>query len=164
MTRKRILCYIGSMRHFLFIFTLLACILPVQAGIDFEKILGELLNVETPAAAAPASGSPAATPPGLGDSLVLTLRSATDNLLEAYKEEGREYAREVGDVITQRMLENEKVNDTLNSVRYLCWGVVGYLTIVTLIIIVLLLRLRVLYARLTAGLQKEEGHPGHNAE
>ena len=80
---------------------------------------------------------------------MLTLRGATDSLLEAYKEEGREYAREVGDVITQRMLENEKVNSTLDSVRYLCWGVVAYLTVVSLLMLLLLLRLRVLYARLT---------------
>ena len=41
--------------------------------------------------------------PSVGEQMVLTLRGATDSLLDAYKEEGREYAKEVGDIIAQRL-------------------------------------------------------------
>lgn len=143
-----------------FFITLLALIalLPAQAGkIDTQQLLGGLLSLGGQMAVehtqtqqqGPQSVS-------FGDKIVLTLRSATDSLLESYKEEGREYAREVGDTITQRMLENEKVNSTLDSVRYLCWGVVAYLTVVTLLMLLLLLRLRVLYARLMEAISQQK--------
>lgn len=146
MTRKLVICYIGSMRHLLFILALLTCLLPVQAKNDVGQLLGGLLQVisEPQPSSAPAQSAKTS----LSDQLVLTLRGATDSLLESYKEEGREYAKEVGDTITQRMLENEKLNSTLNSVRYLCWGVIAYLTVVTLLMLLLLLRLRVLYSKL----------------
>lgn len=134
------------MKRILLLLIALLTLLPVQGGNDFEQILGGLLQTVT---SAPQPATPQQKQHSMGDHLVLTLRGATDSLLEAYKEEGREYAREVGDVITQRMLENEKVNSTLDSVRYLCWGVVAYLTVVSLLMLLLLLRLRVLYARLT---------------
>ena len=134
------------MKRILLLLIALLTLLPVQGGNDFEQILGGLLQTVT---RAPQPDTPQQKQHSMGDHLVLTLRGATDSLLEAYKEEGREYAREVGDVITQRMLENEKVNSTLDSVRYLCWGVVAYLTVVSLLMLLLLLRLRVLYARLT---------------
>ena len=142
-------------RIFILLIALIA-LLPAQGRkVDFGQILGGLLNAEAPAdTGQTAQNTPSSS--SFGDSLVLTLRGATDSLLDAYKEEGREYAREVGDVITQRMLENEKVNSTLDSVRYLCWGVVAYLTVVTLLMLLLLLRLRVLYARLTEKIDSPE--------
>lgn len=155
MTFRQILCYIGSMKHFLMLLVLLlASLLPAQAKNEVGQLLGGLLQVISEPQQTTSSSTPSATP-GFGDQLVLTLRGATDSLLEGYKQEGREYAKEVGDIITQRVLENKKLNSTLDSVRYLCWGVVGYLTVVTLLILVLLLRLRVLYARLMATTSKE---------
>lgn len=146
------------MKRIILLLVMLAALLPVQAAkIDTQQLLGGLLNlggqlaVEHTQSQQQNNGQTS-----FGDKLVLTLRGATDSLLESYKAEGREYAREVGDVITQRMLENEKVNNTLDSVRYLCWGVVAYLTVVTLLMLVLLLRLRVLYTRLTTELKKEQ--------
>jgi hypothetical protein len=146
------------MKHFLMLLVLLlASLLPAQAKNEVGQLLGGLLQVISEPQQTTSSSTPSATPatPGFGDQLVLTLRGATDSLMEGYKQEGREYAKEVGDIITQRMLENKKLNNTLDSVRYLCWGVVGYLTVVTLLILVLLLRLRVLYARLMATTSKE---------
>lgn len=145
------------MKRFLFSIILLAGLLPTQAKTDTRQLLGGLLNLGGQLVQEhiqPQQDSAQNT--SFGDKLVLTLRGATDTLLESYKEEGREYAREVGDVITQRMLENEKVNNTLDSVRYLCWGVVGYLTVVTLLMLLLLLRLRVLYARLITAVNERK--------
>ncbi len=134
------------MKRILLLLIILLTMLPVQGKSDFEQILGGLIQSVT---SSPQPTTPQQKSHSMGDHLVLTLRGATDSLLEAYKEEGREYAREVGDVITQRMLENEKINSTLDSVRYLCWGVIAYLTVVSLLVLLFLLRLRVLYARLT---------------
>lgn len=134
------------MKRILLLLIILLTMLPVQGKSDFEQLLGGLIQSVT---SSPQPTTPQQKPHSMGDHLVLTLRGATDSLLEAYKEEGREYAREVGDVITQRMLENEKINSTLDSVRYLCWGVIAYLTVVSLLVLLFLLRLRVLYARLT---------------
>ncbi|MEE1266898.1 MAG: hypothetical protein UHH87_11480, partial [Akkermansia sp.] len=92
--------------------------------------------------------------PGLGEQIMLTLRGATDAVMESYKEEGREYAREVGDIITQRIMEDKKINSTLDSMRLFCWAVILYLTVVTLVVIYMLLRLRVLYARIMAELKQ----------
>lgn len=140
------------MKRIFLLLTALLILLPAQGKNDFEQILGGLIQSVT---STPQPTAPQQESRSIGDHLALTLRGATDSLLEAYKEEGREYAREVGDVITQRMPENEKVNSTLDSVRFLCWGVVVYLTIVTLLVLVMLLRLRVLYARIMAELQRK---------
>lgn len=136
----------------------LVWLLPVHAKVDAGELLGGLLQIV--AEPQPAPGTPAAPAqkkkePSVGEQMVLTLRGATDSLLDAYKEEGREYAKEVGDIIAQRILEEKKINDTLDSMRLFCWAVIIYLTIVTLIVLYMLLRLRVLYARLMAELQKK---------
>ena len=46
-----------------------------------------------------------------------------------------------------------KISGTLDSMRIFCWAVVVYLTIVTILIVVLLLRLRVLYSKLMKAIQ-----------
>ncbi len=132
-----------------------------QAKNDFEQILGGFLQAvsepqPTATTAAPGTVKTKKKAPGLGDQLVLSLRGATDSLLDAYKAEGREYAREVGDIITKRIMEDKKINDTLDSMRLFCWAVIIYLTVVTLIVLYMLLRLRVLYARLMEELKSKE--------
>ena len=81
-------------------------------------------------------------------------RAAAAPLLDAFKEEGRAYAREVGDLITNRILESRKISNTLDSMRFFCWAVCLYLTLVTVIIIVLLLRLRALHTKLMDAIQR----------
>ena len=135
------------MKRFFLILLALACLLPVQAKVDAGQLLGGLLQmVSEPQAAGPTPAP--AKEPGLGEQIMLTLRGATDAVMESYKEEGREYAREVGDIITQRIMEDKKINSTLDSMRIFCWAVILYLTVVTLVVIYMLLRLRVLYARI----------------
>ena len=149
------------MKHFLLILAFLVSILPAQAKADAGRLLDGLLNLGSQVTAEHAQPQQAPQQNTTSiDKLVLTLRGATDSLLESYKAEGREYAHEVGDIITQRMLKNPEVNNTLASVRSLCWGVVVYLTIVTILILVLLLRLRALHAAL---LQKLEQCGHHKA-
>lgn len=121
-----------------------------QAGNDLEQLLGGFLQAVTePQPAAP----PQASEPSLGEQIMQSFRSATDPLLESYKEEGRQYAREMGDIITQRLMEDKKINETLDSMRLFCWAVIIYLTVISLIVLYMLLRLRVLYTRLMAELK-----------
>lgn len=77
-----------------------------------------------------------------------------DDLKEAYKAEGRAYARELGDIMMERAMANEKVNQTLDSVRTLCWGVVIYITLVSFLLFGMMLRINALLGKL----RKEKEH------
>lgn len=81
-----------------------------------------------------------------------TLKGTFDVLLDEYKEqykqEGREYARELGDIIVERMRENPQIRSSIYSLQMLCWGVIGYLTLVTIIMLGCLLHLKRTNARL----------------
>lgn len=147
------------MKKIFLLLTALVWLLPVQAKVDAGELLGGLLQII--AEPQPTQTTPTAAPAqkkksSFGEQMVLTLRGATDSLLDAYKEEGREYAREVGDIITTRIMEDKKINDTLDSMRIFCWAVIIYLTVISLIVLYMLLRLRVLYARIMSELQSKE--------
>ena len=141
------------MKRFFFILLALVCLLPVQAKVDAGQLLGGLLQMVSEPQSSGTTPAPAKEP-GLGEQIMLTLRGATDAVMESYKEEGRAYAREVGDIITERIMEDKKINSTLDSMRIFCWAVILYLTVVTLVVIYILLRLRVLYARIMAELKQ----------
>ena len=146
------------MKKILLLLMALACLLPsTQAMNNLEQLLGGFLQVVSePQPSQTSTASPVQKKDkSFTEQMVLSLRSATEPLLDAYKEEGREYAKEVGDIIARRILEEKKINDTLDSMRFFCWAVIIYLTIVTLIVLYMLLRLRVLYARIMAELQKK---------
>lgn len=147
------------MKKILLLLMALACLLPsTQAMNDLEQLLGSFLQVVSePQPSQTSTASPVQKKDkSFTEQMVLTLRGATDSLLDAYKEEGREYAKEVGDIIAQRILEEKKINDTLDSMRLFCWAVIIYLTIVTLIVLYMLLRLRMLYARISEKLSNNK--------
>lgn len=81
-----------------------------------------------------------------------TLKGTFDVLLDEYKEqykqEGREYARELGDIIVERVHEDPQIRSSIYSLQMLCWGVIGYLTLVTIIMLGCLLHLKRTNARL----------------
>lgn len=148
------------MKHFLFVLMALAALLPMQAKADVGEMLGGLLQLggqvleDHSKKAKEATPAPGNKEPGPAEQIVFTIRTATDTLLESYKEQGKEYAREVGDIITQRIMEDKKINSTMDSMRLFCWAVIIYLTVVTLIVLYMLLRLRVLYAQIMNKLDK----------
>ena len=141
------------MKYFL---TLLLALLSIQptaeAKNNADQLLGGLLQVITePQQETTAQASPQRqNEPSFGEQLALIASAAT----EGFKEEGRKYARELGDIVTQQIKEDKKINETLDSLRIFCWAVVAYLTIVTALVIYLLLRLRVLHSRLMQAVQK----------
>lgn len=82
----------------------------------------------------------------LSEVLASAVKGAVDELIneykEQYKQEGREYAREVGDKIVTRVVNDPKIANSIYSLQALCWGVIVYLTIVTLIVVISLLHLK----------------------
>ncbi|MBR5523326.1 MAG: hypothetical protein IKV82_07670 [Akkermansia sp.] len=86
-----------------------------------------------------------------------TLKDSADILLqeykEEYKEEGRAYARELGDIIVARVQEDPKIQSSIHSIQALCWGVIVYLTLVTLVMLISLLHLRRINSRLLRSVQ-----------
>lgn len=91
------------------------------------------------------------TADGLGDKplsevLAGAVKGAVDQLIneykEQYKQEGREYAQEVGDKIVTRVINDPKISNSIYSLQALCWGVILYLTLVTVIVVISLLHLK----------------------
>ena len=134
------------MKHFLFLLIALLGLLPVQGKTDVGQVLGGLLQLGGQVLEEQTSAQQAGKTPD--EQAALSISGITDQLLKSYKEQGRRYAKEVGDIVTQRILEAEKLKETIDSVRILCWVVILYLTVVTIIVLIMLLRLRVLYSRL----------------
>lgn len=95
--------------------------------------------------------------------LAETVKKATDTLIheykEQYKQEGREYAREVGDIIVGRVLSDPRIENSIYSLQALCWGIVVYLTLVTLIMVFGLLHLKRSYVKLLAAVEKLQTKP-----
>ena len=145
------------MKRVLILLLALICLQPAaEARIDANQLLGGLLQViSEPQQAPPAQSTPQKLEePDFGKQMSLMIHAATAPMLESFKEEGREYAKEVGDIITQQIKEDKKINQTLDSLRIFCWVVVIYLTLVTALVIYLLLRLRVLHTKLMHAVQK----------
>lgn len=80
------------------------------------------------------------------------LKDSVDILLqeykEEYKEEGRAYARELGDIIVTRVQEDPKIQSSIHSIQVLCWAVIAYLTLVTIVMLICLLHLKRINSRL----------------
>ncbi len=131
--------------------------------------LGTLVDVAVEAAGPPAAagrkdaGAPAAASASMGAALVGSFKPALDELIAEYKEqykaEGRAYAREVGDIVVQRVVQDPEINATITSLRTLCWVVIAYLTLVTLIMLACLVYLRQANAQLLAEVRRLARRP-----
>ncbi len=147
----------------------LALLLPCSAGQREDALLNGLLGlgaraletqVAKPAPAEDAASAPGTPPAALpfGQALTASLKPALDGLIdeykEQYKEEGRAYARELGDMVVTRVVQDPEINATITSLRTLCWVVIGYLTLVTLIMLGCLVYLKNANARLLAEVRR----------
>lgn len=74
----------------------------------------------------------------LSEVLAFSIKESVDVLIdeykEEYKEEGREYAKELGDKLVERVREDPEIRDSITALQALCWSVIGYLSLVTLIV------------------------------
>lgn len=111
------------------------CAAPAPAKPDMGKIFDRL--AETGAQVMQQADEALPSP-------VDALKQELNALKESYKEEGRAYARELGDTMMERAMANKKVDQTLDSVRALCWGVVAYITVVSLLLFAMMLRIQAL--------------------
>lgn len=144
-------------------FLLICCVLsalfaaPVQAKPDVGKLLGGLIQAvaeeETDDGTA-ADAPPAPSAASLQQSLAAELRLSAAGFVESCKEGGRAYAKELGDVLVQRFRNDPEIKSTLDSIRNLCWGVIAYLTLVTLIGLVCLVRIMRAGARMAAAIEE----------
>ena len=74
------------------------------------------------------------------------LREMADKIVnefkEQYKQEGREYAKELGTLVTERVLASKRIRSTLITVKILCWSVVAYLSVISILIFFWLWRVK----------------------
>ncbi len=93
----------------------------------------------------------------LGRWLAHALKQALDVLLDEYKEqykaEGRAYAQELGDKMLERVREDPKISSSITTVQVLCWCVIAYLTLVTIVMLFCLLHLKRANSRLLAAVE-----------
>ena len=89
----------------------------------------------------------------LGAALKETTELTLRDYLNRYKDEGREYARELANVITEKIVNHEKVSSVLDSIRMLCWGVVVYLTIISILIFIMLWRMKSINERVLRAIE-----------
>lgn len=82
----------------------------------------------------------------ISDWLPRLLREMADKVVnefkEQYKQEGREYAKELGTLVTERVLASKRIRSTLITVKILCWSVVAYLSVISIIIFFWLWRVK----------------------
>ena len=126
----RRLCYIASMKKILICLLCLFSLLPTaDARIDANQLLGGLMQIisEPQQDSQPQKQDT----PGFSEQLALIANAAT----EGFKEEGRKYARELGDIVTQRIKEDRKINQTLDSLRIFCCSILLFLSALPLFII-----------------------------
>ncbi len=163
------------MKYALMMVMALGLVLPGNAGEREEALLNGLFNlgaralevqVDRPAAeetvAAPAAQASAPAPAAavsaapqplsMVQMFAGSVKQAVDGIIneykEEYKEEGRAYAREVGDIVVERVVQDPEINATITSLRTLCWFVVAYLTLVTFVMLGCLVYLKRANARL----------------
>lgn len=125
---------------------------PAQAARDEAlQILSGLLSVGAeavqPSSARPQGGTAV-------QNVTAQFTAVFDDLKNAYKQEGREYAQELGDVVVERIVQDKKVNAALTSVRHLCYAVIAYLTAVTVLIIFFFMRILAAISKLRKDLGK----------
>ena len=154
-------CYNGAMKRWV-LFLMLTGLLgqPTQAA-KADDLLRGLLQAGTQAvqealppeasAATPTTPTPTAPPQGSPDLLSVLLgdmQAQSRAYLDQLKEEGRQYAREVGKTVVAEIKKDKEVESTLHSLRLLCWGVVVYITLMSLLIFGMLCRINALLRRL----------------
>ena len=121
----------------------------LQAQVEHRQAEREAAQAGDEQAGTPAKAAPAMP---LTLSFSSQLKQMLDGLLAEYKEEykaeGRAYAQELGDIVVERVVRDPEIESTITSLRTLCWFVVGYLTLVTLIMLGCLVYLRRANAKL----------------
>lgn len=75
------------------------------------------------------------------DIVKATLKETLNEVKEHYKEEGKVYARQLGDNLVEPIMNHHKVQSTLLMVKTIAWILGIYLTLVTLLLMVMMRKL-----------------------
>lgn len=84
------------------------------------------------------------------------LGGKVSSMKDHIKAEGKGYARQFGDVVAQRILADPRVNAALQMIKMLAWGLVAYLTVVTLALLKGLSSIKKSNARILALLDEQK--------
>lgn len=80
------------------------------------------------------------------EAVALTLKDTLDVLIDEYREEykkaGRDYARELGDLMVDRVQKDPKISRAVVSLEVFCWVMAAYLSAISVIILVCVLALK----------------------
>ncbi len=60
----------------------------------------------------------------------------------------------MANIITEKIVNHEKVASVLDSIRMLCWGVVIYLTIISILIFAMLWRMKSINERVLRAIEE----------
>lgn len=122
----------------------------LSAGMQaMQNATEEQPAAEQPAETAPAT-SPAATPaasaaaPQSQDLIGAVLSSVQEQgrgYIKDLERQGKKYAQELGKTVVREIKRDPEVEQALTSVRVLCWGVLIYITLISILIFVMLWRM-----------------------
>ena len=80
------------------------------------------------------------------EAMALTLKDTLDVLINEYREEykkaGRDYARELGDLMVERVQKDPKINRAVVSLEVFCWVMAAYLSAISVAITICMLALK----------------------
>ena len=80
------------------------------------------------------------------EAMALTLKDTLDVLINEYREEykkaGRDYARELGDLMVERVQKDPKINRAVVSLEVFCWVMAAYLSAVSVVITICMVALK----------------------
>ena len=143
------------MKRILIILLAVVMCLPVRADSDGKQVLGNLFRAgmqavqntlkheqEDKEEPGEAKGSSSDSPEAFSRVLIDSLEKSFSGIKERYKKEGRSYARELGDIVAERIVRSSRVQSVLFTLRMICWAVIAYLILVTILLLVSLQRLR----------------------
>lgn len=142
------------MKRVLLILCMALLCLPVRADADGKRILNNIFRAGVQAVqttlqrgredpdAPDANAAPADPSSALSRVLIDSLEKSVSGIKEQYKEEGRAYARELGDMLAERIVRSPRVQSAIMTLQTFCWVIIIYLVLVTLLLLVSMHRLR----------------------
>ncbi len=78
----------------------------------------------------------------LSQSLKKAVEQTLDSVKERYMEEGRVYARELSDVIVERLMQNPRIRSVTSTIQLVCIALVAYLVLITIVLLMCISRVQ----------------------
>ncbi len=142
------------MKRILLILCMALLCMPVRADADGKRILNDLFRAgvqvvqttlqqeQKSPATSDANAAPVDPSDVLSRVLIDSLEKSVSGFKEQYKEEGRAYTRELGDMLVERIVRSPRVQSAITILQVFCWAIIAYLVLVSLLLLVSMQRLR----------------------